>query len=218
MSSYPTSTPSFPTVANGVDLVDASHHNNLAIEVVAIAADLRAGLPVARGGTGATTAAAGLANLFNGQLVFPGTQNASSNANTLDDYEEGSWTPVIGGSGGTSGQSYTAQVGRYVKIGKLVSITGYALLSTKGTITTNVQIQGLPFPVENITNGKVPATVRMENTTTALVSADASADPNTSVINIVGKTGAATVNAPLVSGDIANNTEITISMVYRTDN
>ena len=32
----------------------------------------------------------------NGQIVFPATPNPSSNANTLDEYEEGSWTPVLG--------------------------------------------------------------------------------------------------------------------------
>lgn len=153
-----------------------------------------------------------------GQVKFPGTQNASSNANTLDDYEEGSWTPVLGGSGGTSGQSYTTQVGRYVKVGKLVFVQGYALLSTKGTITTNAQVQGLPFPVENTTSENTAASIRLEASATALVSVSASAAPNTSVINIVGKTGAATSSSPLVSGDIGNTTEVTIAMVYRTDN
>jgi len=152
------------------------------------------------------------------QLTFAATQSASSNANTLDDYEEGSWTPVLGGSGGTSGQSYTTQVGRYVKVGKLVFVQGYALLSTKGTITTNAQVQGLPFPVENTTGENTAASIRLEASATALVSVSASAAPNTSVINIVGKTGAATSSSPLVAGDIGNTTEVTISMVYRTDN
>jgi hypothetical protein len=29
-------------------------------------------------------------------ISFPATQSASTNANTLDDYEEGTWTPTIG--------------------------------------------------------------------------------------------------------------------------
>jgi hypothetical protein len=84
-----------------------------------------------------------------GQIVFPATQNASSNANTLDDYEEGAWTPVLGGSGGQSGQGYTRQAGRYVKIGRLVICSFAIILSTKGTITGDAQIQGLPFTVAN---------------------------------------------------------------------
>src|SRR5688572_15972641 len=71
-----------------------------------------------------------------GQIKFPASQNASTNVNTLDDYEEGTWTPVIGGSGGTSGQVYTTQVGWYIKIGKLVTAGFRVQLSTLGTVTT----------------------------------------------------------------------------------
>lgn len=55
------------------------------------------------------------------------------------------WTPVIGGSGGTSGQVYSTQVGTYVKIGRLVLAQFATAFSTKGTITSAVQLQGLPF-------------------------------------------------------------------------
>jgi hypothetical protein len=48
---------------------------------------------------------------------------------TCDDYEEGSWTPVIGGDGGTSGQTYEAQVGKYQKVGKKVTAWAYVRLS-----------------------------------------------------------------------------------------
>ena len=80
-----------------------------------------------------------------GQIAFPATQAASAGANTLDDYEEGTWTPVIGGAGGTSGQTYANQVGLYAKVGQLVACTFNVTLSNKGTITGNVQIEGLPF-------------------------------------------------------------------------
>jgi hypothetical protein len=52
-----------------------------------------------------------------GQIKFPATQNASAGANTLDDYEEGTWTPSIGGTA-----TYSFQVGRYTKIGNMVAI------------------------------------------------------------------------------------------------
>jgi len=70
---------------------------------------------------------------------------AATAANLLDDYEEGTFTPVLGGASGTSGQSYGLQGGNYVKIGDRVFIDANTSLSTKGTITGNVQIQGLPF-------------------------------------------------------------------------
>jgi len=82
---------------------------------------------------------------FAGQLAFPSIQNTSTDVNTLDDYEEGTWTPVIGGASGTSGQSYATQGGTYTKIGHRVFATGIAFLSAKGTITGTLVISGLPF-------------------------------------------------------------------------
>lgn len=212
MASYPTSTPSFPTLVNGVDTVDASHPNNMATEIVAIAADLRAGLPIARGGTGATTAAAAIAALFvGGQLPFPASQNASSNANTLDDYEEGTWTPVIGGSGGTSGQTYSARSAYYVKVGRLVLVSFRAILSNKGTITTNVQIQGLPFTATNSSGGVGVGGLTIQyfngmNTNWIALSADIG--DNTTVATVYGTSAAAASVSTLAAGDISNTTDL----------
>jgi hypothetical protein len=70
----------------------------------------------------------------------------TGSANYLDDYEEGTWTMVAGGSGGQSGQSYAAQTGRYTKIGRLVNVCGYFQVSNIGTVSgTYAQVQGLPF-------------------------------------------------------------------------
>lgn len=56
-----------------------------------------------------------------GQIAFPANQNASADANTLDDYEEGTWTPVWLGVGGTNPTvTYTGQWGSYTKIGNRV--------------------------------------------------------------------------------------------------
>src|ERR1035437_2045665 len=45
-----------------------------------------------------------------GQIKFPASQNASSDANTLDDYEEGTWTPADGSGAGLSFTS--VEIGR----------------------------------------------------------------------------------------------------------
>jgi hypothetical protein len=74
-----------------------------------------------------------------GQIQFPATQNASSNANTLDDYEEGTWTPSIGGTA-----TYTSQTGTYTKIGNVVTIRGILSILLKGTGSAS-EITGLPF-------------------------------------------------------------------------
>jgi hypothetical protein len=87
-------------------------------------------------------------------ISFPATQSASSDANTLDDYEEGTFNFTLGGSGGESGQSYTTRQGRYTKIGRQVTITAYVELASggTGTVTGDAQLKGLPFvPADSVT-------------------------------------------------------------------
>jgi len=78
-------------------------------------------------------------------VAFPATQVASADANTLDDYEEGTWTPVLAGNGGVSGQTYATQAGNYVKVGRHVIAGGTLNISATGTLTTYLVIKGLPF-------------------------------------------------------------------------
>lgn len=84
-----------------------------------------------------------------GQIKFPAAQNASANANTLDDYEEGTWTPVLKFGGVTTGMTYTEQTGRYTKVGRLVELEWSIRLSSKGTATGSATMTGMPFTVPN---------------------------------------------------------------------
>ena len=72
-------------------------------------------------------------------VAFPATQVASADANTLDDYEEGDWTPTVGGTA-----TYTQQSGKYTKIGRVVTVTMDLIINLIGTGSTSV-ISGLPF-------------------------------------------------------------------------
>jgi hypothetical protein len=72
-------------------------------------------------------------------ITFPATQSASSDVNTLDDYEEGTFTPSIGGTA-----TYTAQTGNYTKIGRDVYFSIQLTILVKGT-GNNYTITGLPF-------------------------------------------------------------------------
>ena len=96
---------------------------------------------------GATPAASGSG------ITFPATQSASTDANTLDDYEEGTWTPALGYSGGngTLSISYANQFGYYTKIGNLVYLRCDIRLTsfTKGTASGSPWIVGLPFTPQN---------------------------------------------------------------------
>jgi hypothetical protein len=72
-------------------------------------------------------------------ITFPATQSASTDANTLDDYEEGTWTPSLGGTA-----TYSQQVGRYTKVGRIVTISFDLQVTTLGTGVAHT-ISGLPF-------------------------------------------------------------------------
>jgi hypothetical protein len=99
---------------------------------------------------GATPSASGAG------ITFPATQSASSDANTLDDYEEGTWTPVLAGSGSNpTGVTYGAgaQVGKYTKVGNVVTMFVYLQWSTYTGGSGNIQISGMPFVAVNAVNG-----------------------------------------------------------------
>jgi hypothetical protein len=78
-------------------------------------------------------------------ITFPASASASSNANTLDDYEEGTWSPTLTATTSASGQTYSDQTGRYTKIGRYVFCTVDLRLTAKGTLTGDVLIGNLPF-------------------------------------------------------------------------
>jgi len=65
-------------------------------------------------------------------------------ANTLDDYEEGTWTPVITGTSSAGSGTYSAQTATYTKIGRLVTFT-FALGWSNHTGSGGIEIGGFPF-------------------------------------------------------------------------
>lgn len=91
-------------------------------------------------GTTSAVSGGGVLQVSNG-ITFPATQSASTDANTLDDYEEGTFTPTLGGTA-----VYDIQTGRYTKIGRLVYFFINLRPSSLGTGSTNT-ISGLPFAV-----------------------------------------------------------------------
>jgi hypothetical protein len=80
-----------------------------------------------------------------GGIQFNGDTAA---ANALDDYEEGTFTPTVVGTTTAGTATYAAQVGKYTKIGDLVTFTVYISWSA-GTGAGDLKINGLPFTIKN---------------------------------------------------------------------
>ena len=97
-----------------------------------------------------TVSDAGIITLTSGALQFPASAIASSNENTLDDYERGLWQPSVTFGGNSVDVAYAAtRYGYYTKIGNQVSIWGRLELTNKGSSTGQLKITGLPFDPAN---------------------------------------------------------------------
>jgi hypothetical protein len=93
-------------------------------------------------GVGAATASASGSG-----ITFPATQSASSDANTLDDYEEGTWTPNQGSGltvvGAFSSSGVYTKIGRQVTVAFTISGATTIAVSAGGVITSNLPFTAL---------------------------------------------------------------------------
>jgi hypothetical protein len=94
-------------------------------------------------GTTSSTVNGGKLQISNG-ITFPATAVACTNANTLDDYEEGTWTPVVSFGGASVGITGTF-TGTYTKIGNSINVYFRILFTSKGSSTGTMKVAGLPF-------------------------------------------------------------------------
>jgi hypothetical protein len=117
-----------------------STSGSITLQEPAIAGTTTLNLPATSG----TVVVSGTTPTLNG-ITFPATQVPSADANTLDDYEEGTWTPSVIGSSTNPTISYSSRTGRYTKIGRIVYCEFDVNISSESGGTGDVYIGGLPF-------------------------------------------------------------------------
>jgi len=130
-------------------------------------------------------------------ITFPATQSASTNANTLDDYEEGTWTPNVGGT-----STYSYQLGKYTKIGNLVTIMADMTILLLGTGSTT-DVGSAPFgPSGDPHSGCVGY---YSNTAVNVLGISCYITATTPIVKITGSTtaGTTTTNGIAVFGNSA---------------
>ena len=91
-------------------------------------------------GVGAATPSASGAG-----ITFPATQSASTDVNTLDDYEEGTWTPSVSSTGGSGVITTYTSSGTYTKIGRLVTATARITTANIGAAAGAINVAAIPF-------------------------------------------------------------------------
>jgi len=150
-------------------------------------------------------------NLTGGQIAFPATAAPSANVNTLDDYEEGTWTPTAADAV-SGGNTSTTGTGTYTKIGNMVTIAGSIQnIDITGLNAGNTfYIQGLPFGCGSF---KAFGALRIDRVLFAeYVSAEIT--NATSAVRIVGSKSAAAEEWVTVSDLTDDNADIFFTITY----
>jgi len=148
----------------------------------------------------------------------------TGSANYLDDYEEGTWTPVF--SGGSASISYSEQIGKYIKVGSLVFIQ-LTIFTSNVSITTDgyLYISGLPFAAVSTGDQETAALSlgRMRRWTAAYTTNTVSvAIPNTSSSIHLYRSSTSDINetyvqlSALKTGSYSYGNAIDITGTYRT--
>ena len=146
---------------------------------------------------------------LSGGITFPATAVAATDVNTLDDYEEGTWTPTVGGTA-----TYTKNTGNYTKLGRLVNVSFELYINTIGT-GSQWQIFGLPFTVTSTGSHSAGGDVGFVNgLATNVASTFLRADSADTYLVLASLTAAGTFSGN--NNIIGNSTRIMGSISYMT--
>ena len=147
-------------------------------------------------------------------ITFPATQSASSNANTLDDYEEGTWSYDFTATTGTITKSATFVNGFYTKVGRVVTITGFLQVASVSSPTGSLTLTGLPFPIgstgarENFVGSGIFGNLLATGSISPLMVNGAGGDSSLTISKFV------TGSAASLAGDVIADTRFYISFSY----
>tara|TARA_Y100000114_G_scaffold93471_1_gene86862 strand:+ start:26 stop:802 length:777 start_codon:yes stop_codon:yes gene_type:complete len=142
---------------------------------------------------------------------------AGSSANTLDDYEEGNWTPTLTSTSGVTKTAATGNLGRYTKVGNIVNATGTVQWNGTETLSGLVAVGGLPFTSVN-TNGyrsaaAMGAATQVNQPSSYQNGLAMSMDQNTNLIWVVARSTSSFTHYPVIgnTGAIYG-----VNITYRT--
>ena len=172
----------------------------------------------AAAGSAAATAALNLAKVYTDDEVEATLASANSytDSELASLTETASWTPVVNFGGGSTGITYTTQVGSYIKVDSLVVATCFIELSAKGSSTGVLTIEGLPYSAKNTTDLEFTAACVMDNAASAIEQPIAKLVYNTSSLDIISGSGADSA-AQLDDTDATATTKLSITISYETD-
>jgi hypothetical protein len=150
-------------------------------------------------------------------VTFPATQVTSADANTLDDYEEGTFTPTLIDASNNQPSAYGIRTASYTKIGNIVTIQIYLAVTTMGgTISGAVSIGNMPFTASSTTNAYQGVSVGYWGTmATNLVFVGGFFNFGQTKISLYRTTAAATSMTTMQASDWTSSSDIMVACTYR---
>jgi len=197
---YNTSTGSLNIATNGVNARSATQ----------LSLDLNGNIDVGTGDIFFSTAGKG--------IVLGATSN--TDANTLDDYEEGTFTPTITGSSSNPSVTYITQAGKYTKVGNLVTVSIYLETSAFSGGGGDLQFSGLPFTSVNVTASPSQGAISFFKVNSHNAENSAYVGANSSIVKVLGRSGSAASDTwsslAISAWTNANPTAASMSVTYFT--
>lgn len=164
-------------------------------------------------GLGTTLALEGATSAAGTGIAFPATQFPSTNPNTLDDYEEGTWTPSLTIGASAAGITYSFREGRYTKTGRVYHFTAQIVLTSKGVNVGTAQVIGLPFTAGSATDDFFMARIVGATSQPGMCSAWLFGNTTSMTLCKPGTTGGPAI---VTNTDLTNTTEILITGTVTT--
>ena len=152
--------------------------------------------------------------LTGGGIKFPATQVASGGANTLDDYEEGTWTAAFVAGSGTITINTSFDTGQYVKVGSQITVTGYFNVSSVSSPSGSLQINGLPVAGASSSerSGWAASAIRADGLASGATTSIVGYNDDTATIYL-NEYAAGDANNTLAA-DMESGSSITVNMTY----
>lgn len=139
----------------------------------------------------------------------------TATANLLDDYEEGTFSWAISFGGASVGITYTAQAGRYIKIGNKIFVSGRIILSSKGTSIGSAELIDLPFTVRAGLDNYSPPSLNYREGVSFADTYSGYAVVSTNRLLLEETTNAGVVTQ-LTNNNFTNTADIMVSLNYIT--
>jgi hypothetical protein len=146
-------------------------------------------------------------------ITFPATAVAATDPNTLDDYEEGTFTPTITAASGSP--TYTVQDGFYTKVGRAVSVY-LKVIFNKNTLSGMISVNGLPYTIKGASAINVNSYFVLNGTSTSIIALMGYSAGSNTKLDFYKTTAATTNNAGTAfnAADFGTSMQIEFNFVY----